>query len=225
MVKVINLIKGRWQQGWRIRGYVPFTLWNHVWRHLDKKARSILEVGCGKGGAMRFLNKYGQFYTIGVDAFEPYLRECQKQKTHSDCILCDVRWLPFRRKSFDVVLSMQVLEHLEQQEGKELLNQMERLARKQVILSTDIGEHVQTKAINGNPYQVHQYVWSADELKGTGFKVYGMDPRGMGGETGWGRRFPGFVITAIRVVTGPLLYFFPKYSAAALCVKNIGRGE
>ena len=46
---------------WRLHGYVPFTNWNLVWRHLDKKAKSILDVGSGKGKPMRFLNRHGCF--------------------------------------------------------------------------------------------------------------------------------------------------------------------
>jgi len=33
----------------RLRGYIPFTNWWLVWRKLDKGAKSILDLGCGKG--------------------------------------------------------------------------------------------------------------------------------------------------------------------------------
>jgi hypothetical protein len=33
-----------------VRPWLPFTALNTVWRHLDRRARTALDVGCGKGG-------------------------------------------------------------------------------------------------------------------------------------------------------------------------------
>jgi hypothetical protein len=32
----------------KVRPYIPFTSLNTVWRHLDAKGKTLLDVGCGK---------------------------------------------------------------------------------------------------------------------------------------------------------------------------------
>jgi 2-polyprenyl-3-methyl-5-hydroxy-6-metoxy-1,4-benzoquinol methylase len=31
-----------------VRSWLPFTALNTVWRHLDRRAKAVLDVGCGK---------------------------------------------------------------------------------------------------------------------------------------------------------------------------------
>ncbi len=216
-----------WDGRWRLRGYLPFTNWNLVWRHLDKQAETVLDIGCGKGRPMRFLNRGGGFLAVGVDSFEPYLEQCQREGSHGALVLGDATSLPFREKSFDTVLCLQVFEHFEKETAGLLLNQMERLARKQVIVTTDVGEFVQSKAIDGNPMQVHKYVWSVDELQALGFRVLGTGLRGHAGETGVLYRLPAplrwLLGTMLGLVAGPVVYHHPRYAATALCIKDARR--
>ena len=221
-------IRKLWIGRWRLRGYVPFTNWNIVWRNLDKKAKSILDIGCGKGRPMRFINRHGCFFTVGVDGFEPYLDQCQRENSHSAFVLGDARALPFKEKSFDIVLCLQVLEHFDREEGSLLLNQMDRITKRQVLVTTDVGKCVQSQAIDGNPLQVHKYVWSINELKELDYKVFGIGGLlGWGGETGISRLLPTpfrwFINTVLQLLAGPILYFFPRYAGSALCVKNVSR--
>jgi len=53
--------------------------------------------------------------------------------------LCDVRKLPFKQKSFDTVLCMEVIEHLEKEEAIRLIEDMEKIARKKIIITTPVG--------------------------------------------------------------------------------------
>lgn len=153
---------------WReARFRVPFTVLNTVWRLIDKEAKTVLDVGCGKGEPMRFINRHKHYFTVGVDIFEPYLRECERQRIHNQHILCDIRNLPFRDKSFDVVLCLEVLEHLEREDGGKLLREMERTAKKQVILSTPVGKYKQV-SYEDNPHQEHKHIWSPDEMQALG---------------------------------------------------------
>ena len=115
------LLMRLWMGRWKLRGYIPFTNWNLVWRHLEKKAESILDVGCGTGKPMRFLNRHGRFVTVGIDGFEPSLEQCRRDGSHDTLVLGDIRPLPFNEKSFDIVLCLQALEHLEKKDGELLL--------------------------------------------------------------------------------------------------------
>lgn len=222
------LLTKLWTGRWRLRGHIPFTNWNLVRRHLDKKAESILDLGCGTGKPMRFLNRHGRLQSVGFDGFEPSLEQCQKDGSHDSLVRGDIESLPFKENSFDIALSLQVLEHFEKDEGIQLLNQMERIAMRQVIVTTDVGEFVQGEGTTGNRLMEHKYVWTTKELQELGYKVFGIGPlMGWGGEAGGSQRVPAplrwFVSTLLQLVVGPIVYFFPRRAASALCVKDVSQ--
>lgn len=66
-----------------------------------EKGRQVLLVGCGDGGERPYLRELG-FETVGFDV----------RRTSAVDVLADAHQIPFENGSFDVVLSMQVLEHL-----------------------------------------------------------------------------------------------------------------
>lgn len=168
---------------WQIRPHLPFTSLNTVWRSLDKNGGSILDVGCGQGGPMNFIKRHWNFYAVGVDIFEPWLKQCQELHIYHGLVLADVTRLPFKARSFDIVLAMEVLEHLEGEAGRELLKAIEKIARRQVIISTPVGRY-QQGTLGGNPHQAHKSIWHPAELKCLNYKVRGHGLRGLL----WGER-------------------------------------
>lgn len=104
-----------------LRPIMPFTALNTVWRFLDKGAQSILDIGCGEGEPMKFINRRKWFYTVGLDVFKPYLLKAKREETHDDYVLCDVTYTPVKEKAFDVVIAIEVLEHLTREDGVKLL--------------------------------------------------------------------------------------------------------
>lgn len=177
---------------------------------------------------MRFLNRHRRFITTGIDGFEPSLEQCRRDGSHNTLVLDAIMPLPFEEKSFDIALCLQTLEHLEKEEGKLLLEQMEKIARKQVIVTTDVGEFVQGQSNTGNPLQEHKYVWSIKELQESGYKVFGIGPfLGWGGEMGASQLVPApfrwFISTLLQLVVGPVVYFFPRRAASALCIKDVSQ--
>lgn len=102
----------------KIRPYIPFTVLNTVWRHIGPETGTILDVGCGKGEPAMFINRNGGYFTIGLDAFDPYLKHCKTCGIHDTYIQADVRSLPFTDNSFDSVICLEVLEHLEKEDGE-----------------------------------------------------------------------------------------------------------
>ena len=195
----------------KARPYVPFTPPNVAWWNLDKGGRSILDLGCGQGTAMKFINRYQKFLTLGVDIFMPYLRECKGQGTHNEYVLCDILSLPFQGKSFDIVLCMEVLEHLPKEEGLELIKAIEGIARKQLIITTPVGMYKQ-EAFSDNPHQKHRSAWSPGELTKLGFKVRGLGFPNIGGKR-LTNRLPGIIEPLghlVWVLSGPFVYFLPN---------------
>jgi len=192
---------------------------------LDKSAKSILDVGCGKGEPMKFINRARNFYTVGLDIFKPYLIKAKKNNVHDDYVLCDVRYMPVRDKSFDVVLCIEVLEHLKREEGVNLIRAMERVACRQVILTTPVSRYEQ-HAYDDNPYQEHRYMWSVDEIKRLGYSIKGAGLKGIPGESGLAYKTPSFlkpILHALWVIAGIFTYNKPEQAGHMVCIKSLNR--
>ncbi len=205
----------------KVRPYIPLTSLNTVWRHLDKKTRTLLDVGCGKGEPAQFLNRHGLYRFTGFDAFEPYLRQCRGEKIHDAYIQGDVRHLPFADNSFDTVMCLEVLEHLEKSDGDLLLRELERVASRQVILSTPVGIYEQAE-FDGNPHQEHKYIWQPQQMKELGYSIRGIGLRNISGHAGV--HSPHSVpvqvmINILWVLSSPFSYFYPRLAGDMVCVK------
>jgi SAM-dependent methyltransferase len=78
---------------------------------LDKGPRRILEIGCGKGAVLSFLQSLGHtVYGIDVDA--KAISECKDSHPGMDVRVGSGDGLPFEDSMFDIVLSLDVFEHI-----------------------------------------------------------------------------------------------------------------
>ena len=182
-----------------------------------------MDIGCAKGEPMRFINRHREFYTAGVDVFEPYMREARREGIHDAYVRSDIRMLPFKRGSFDVVLCMEVLEHLERDEGVALLRVMEEIAVSQVIISTPVGSYRQ-EAYDSNPHQQHKHAWSPQEMRELGYQVRGIGIRGLGGKSGIQSPLPRVLHPFVNITwvsAGPLAYFLPRMAGDMVCHKRL----
>lgn len=207
----------------KLRPYIPFTSLNTVWRHISPENKTLLDVGCGKGEPAEFINWKGVYQSVGLDSFEPYLRLCQKDKIHNAYIQGDVRHLPFTNKSFDLVLCLEVLEHLEKQDGENLLQELERVATRQIILSTPAGDYKQD-AYDSNPNQEHKYIWNPLEIKVKGYRTIGVGLKNLSGKSGIQSPLPKFLRflpDILWVLSGPFTYFLPGLAGDMICIKNL----
>ena len=214
----------------RIEPYIPFVYMNIIWRILlDKKGQSILDVGCGNGRPMRIINKHKHFFSIGGDASLPRLKQAKNLKSHNDYIRCDVRTLPFQEKSFDIVLCLEVIEHLPKEEGIRFIESLERIARKQVIIGSPVDfMKRQTK----DSYMDHVSGWTPNEFRFCGYKVIG---RGMPKiiPAQWlewfDKRLPDILrrvlLGPLALFAGPYVYFYPSLAKGMVCTKLLTMSE
>jgi len=63
-----------------------------------------------------------------------------------------------------------VLEHLSSRQALRALDKAEMIAKRRVVIVVPVG-HVHNEAVDGNPYQLHKSVWSAEELRALGYEV------------------------------------------------------
>ncbi|MCL0073611.1 class I SAM-dependent methyltransferase [Dehalococcoidia bacterium] len=243
-----------WGLAQKIGTYLPFTCWHMVWRGIDNQAQSVLDIGCADGDLMGFINNRKRFYTVGIDVYEPYLKVCKRAKTHNENILCDVRRLPFKDKSFDIVLFLETIEHLEREEGLKVLQDIEGIARREVIISTPVAFAGQ-KAYGGNPHQEHRSFWNPIEMRQRGYQV-----RGIGVAENWlvekvrngipqladkvllrsqdlpdrsktrsishAFKLADFLLRLpYYLIPGPVVYFVPRFAGHMICTKQVKAEE
>lgn len=98
---------------------------------------TILDVGCGRFSPLRMVKK--DSYKVGIDHYEPYISKSKEQFIHNKYVLGDVRALPFKSNSFDCAIATEVLEHLNKDDGLKMIREMERAAKRKIILTTPNG--------------------------------------------------------------------------------------
>jgi SAM-dependent methyltransferase len=93
---------------------------------LTRADRRILDAGCGTGGMLETLRRYGR--VIGADASETALRLASTRAAVA-LIQADVGRLPFGSESFDLVTSLDVIYHSRVSSDDEALREMARVLR------------------------------------------------------------------------------------------------
>jgi ubiquinone/menaquinone biosynthesis C-methylase UbiE len=132
--------------------------------------KQVLDVACGCGGWYPTLPLGCEW--VGVDIWLPYL--CQQRFQARNLVHGIVTDLPFHSGSFDVVLCIEVLEHLSRDDGARMLEEAKRVAKQAVIVTTPtdpLGRHSQGD-INRNPHERHVTFTSSARLVRLGFKVH-----------------------------------------------------
>jgi len=202
--------------------FLPFGYLWLIKKNLEqKKIKTVLDLGCGKGDFGILFNKNRKYEITGVEIYKPYLELCRKSKKYKELIKADLtKKLKFKDKSFDAVVCFQVIEHLKKRQGMRLILEMERIAKRKIIIAAPVGECSQ-ESYDENSYQEHHSVWKVEEFMKKGFKVYGVGLKLIYGEHSHAQekkiwRLPGYFISYLF---NPIANFFPKIGAQMIAVK------
>jgi hypothetical protein len=177
----------------------------------------------GKGIKTRFL--------VGCDLFKEWIKDVKQEALYDDCVICDVRYLPFKKASFDTVLCLNVIEHLTKKDGLVLLKQIDYVASKGIVLSTPVNFRKQFKEfISKNPFQEHKSGWTVHELKelgfsgfrGQGFFMYDRLRGDVGSELLLVRKI---LATVVSYLVSPLSYYHLDVAYSMICFRNKVRDE
>lgn len=164
--------------------------------------KTVLDVGCGRGT----FEVYKQFDSTGVDIFPASVEASKKNGNYKEVLLCDVRNLPFEKKSFDAVSCNEVIEHLDKPDGWNLLDRLESIARKRVIIMTPWGLDILPKR-KDNPYLDHQSGWYPEEFSRRGYKIIPF----MSIRWRWGNAFWQLMLAyGLSIVLRPLIWMYPE---------------
>lgn len=184
------------------------------------EGRTLLDIGCGHG-KWGYLLKVDFWYTksgrrkatlqymIGVDLHIQYLKFVKRHRIYNDVVLCDVRCLPFRNKTFETVLFLEVIEHMVKKDGFLSLREAQRVAERLVVVSTPAFFWKQDAYARRNVFQKHLSKWTIKDFERLGYTVV----------------FGSFPIERIynylQYFFMKLTYILPQYPVSILAIKRL----
>lgn len=133
---------------------------------------TILDCGFGYGNwAFQIKAKLGyEPHIVGLEIHRPYVERQSKLGLYDKIVEGNVLDIPFDNGYFDVVLVCEIIEHLEQKDGLEMINEVERVSKNLVIVTTPFGFRKQD-AVDGNEYQIHRSKWYPSDFIKMGYEV------------------------------------------------------
>ena len=181
----------------------------------------VLDVGCGAQSPISPFS--AELNATGLDGHLPAIQASKNRHIHARYLLMRLQDVArgIRDKSFDCVLCCDVIEHFEKEESRVFVRELERIARKRVLLFTPNG-FVPQGPLDGNPFQIHRCGWDTDELQSLEYTVtgiYGYKP--LRGERADYRIRPRLMGKLVSDLTQPWARNHPKLAFALLACKNI----
>ncbi len=105
----------------------------------------VLDLPCGSGRLIEPMARRA-YRVVGADISEEMLAATQRRLGGSrglaGLVRCDVRQLPFRERSFDLVVCMRFLYYFGREERAALIREMSRLSRKWLLMQYRLQETV-----------------------------------------------------------------------------------
>lgn len=107
---------------------------------IPEDVHSILDVGCGDG---TFVNNLPEYYRVmAVDRCRTAMQHVARPKLYAS-----IDYLPFKDNSFDLVVCAEVIEHLPYDVYRKGLTELQRVARKHIIISVPNSENILAKFV------------------------------------------------------------------------------
>lgn len=141
---------------------------------------SVLDVACGLSLKSKFVR--GARHRVGFDLHRPYLEQAREQNPL-------VSWIPvqgdvtkisevFLPNSFDLVLALDIIEHVEKDQALKLLADLEEIAKVAVVLETPKGflpQNIDILGFDAHHLQTHRCGFEVEELEALGYQVFVRD--------------------------------------------------
>jgi SAM-dependent methyltransferase len=147
------------------RSYVNLVRFpRYLWADLDE-CESVLDLGCAKGNLVKIAPTGNRIRYMGLDVYRPYLAEFARTNyagnISTDWIQGDASHVPFTSRSFAAVVALELLEHLDKNVALQVVSEMERIAKRKVVITVPNG-FVKQSAYEGNEFQTHRSTHAAD---------------------------------------------------------------
>lgn len=161
---------------------------------LARQPRDILEVGCGEGYVLAALREAGVRCPMhGIDFSEQAIADAKKRVPDATFAVEDARALAQAGRQYDLVLMIEVLEHLP--DAQYMLSVLARLSKRHVVVSV--------------PWE--PFFRGLNFLRGKHIRAFGNDPEHI---QHWGRReFQSLVSQHLEVREAPIVFPWTLLSA------------
>jgi 2-polyprenyl-3-methyl-5-hydroxy-6-metoxy-1,4-benzoquinol methylase len=130
----------------------------------EVKPKHVLDIGIGNGKYGLLTQEYCEGVVVdGVEAWQPYITEIQKA-IYRKIYTQDIRAINAKNLSgYDLILMIDVIEHLQKKEAHRVLNSFEGL----VLISTPVEDY---RAHYENHYEDHVSHWGLKDFKKYSYK-------------------------------------------------------
>ncbi|MEM7031275.1 MAG: class I SAM-dependent methyltransferase [Chloroflexota bacterium] len=143
-----------------------------------KEIKTVLDIGCG----LSFKSQYIKAdIRVGVDIYRPYLEKIEADipyvAINADALQVGDLFLP---QSFDLVLILDIVEHLEKEDALKLMDMAETIAKVAVIVETPRGfipQNIDIWGWGGHTYQTHRSGWEPEDFTERGYQIVLRDYR------------------------------------------------
>jgi len=136
------------------------------------KIKTVLDVACGLSLKSQYIDAE---IRVGIDIYRPFLEKiqagCPFAVINADALEIGSLFLP---DSFDLVLLLDIVEHLEKDDSLKLIGMAEQIARVAVIVETPKGyvpQNIDIWGWGGHEYQTHRSGWEPAEFEKLGYSV------------------------------------------------------
>lgn len=183
--------------------------------------QSILDLGCGANSPILQIGLGNKAHA--VDIFRPYVEMHNARHAYRRCTQDNILDMPFEDKAYDAVVICDVLEHLPREKvlSRDLFTQMERCARKKVIIFVPNG-FIENDLVDGDPYQAHMSAWEPDDYTSRGYRVKGATGlRYLFGKASRPKYRPYGLCAIIGMLTQPYVYNRPHLAWHSYAVKEL----
>lgn len=205
---------------------LPFS---YMWllKNSIGKAKTILDLGCGDGTLMEFISQGQKWQITGIDIYKKDVEVARKRNVYFQLFQGDLLRAIKEKKikgKFDVVFFSQVIEHVSRSYGEKVLDEIEKLARKRIVVGTPRGFMEQPhEFLDENPYQVHKSGWTIEDFTSRGYKVHGVGFLPIWSHHGLGRNANFFRMVLSNIISylmAPIVYFLPSFAAGVIAIKD-----
>lgn len=115
----------------------PFTepsgLYQQIERHVidkDIKDKNILDIGCGSGWIEEMLLLRGAKKVTGIDVSDEVIKKAKRKKLKKTVYLkASAIDLPFRKNTFDTIVSFEVIEHIPTNTEQKMFDEIRRVLK------------------------------------------------------------------------------------------------
>jgi SAM-dependent methyltransferase len=159
--------------GWRdMERYAPAPryLRRMVLREMGRLSfKSVLDVGCGEGTLLKMIaERYPGVELAGSEFSDTAMQYCREQLPNANIFSLDILKDDVSRISYDLLISMQVLEHLA--DDVDALKRMRRMCRKYTLISVPGGQLDEHGRKNGH-YRHYTKAELVQKMEQAGFRV------------------------------------------------------